>query len=339
MWLALAACAGTDDDAPAVWRAAIAGGANDAVDVAVVGIEDSSNSGQCTGALIAPNLVLTAQHCVAALVGVPNCAMGQGGFGPPRAASNFFVTTKATFTVNPNDYHRVSAIRLPPGTGFCGRDVALLVLTGNVAAAEAGDIAARLDTAPQASEPYSAVGYGGTDDIGTGAGQRRRRDGLRVNCAGTGDGGCGALPAGEWLGETGVCGGDSGGPALDALGRVIGVASRGSAGCGFPIYANLLAHAPWLISEAQAAAVTGGYPAPSWATADAGVDAGAASSDAGPVDAGPVDAGEQPVADAGTAADAGVIDSGGGSGCGCGATPGGALVLSALACLRRRRRR
>ena len=225
----------------------IAGGVPDTDDVAVVGITDDATGATCTGALIAPDLVLTAQHCVAPIVGPFDCATVE--FGPPGSPSTFHVTTLPAFTFDPADYHAVAEIRIPPGgNGVCGRDVALLVLAAPIDADEARPIVPRLDVAVTPGELYAAVGYGATDDVNTGAGERRRRDGLLADCIGDG---CGvpSIDAAEWRGEAGVCQGDSGGPALDAAGRVIGVASRGSFGCVDPIYGSLVAHADWIADQ------------------------------------------------------------------------------------------
>src|SRR5262245_57970733 len=184
---------------PGVAREAIRDGVADTTTTAVVGIQDDMTGATCTGALIAPNLVLTAQHCVAPIAGVPSCS-GGGTFGPARAPGTFYVTTRPMFTFTPSDYHPVAEVVIPPGGDLvCGRDVALLVLTGDVASAEAAPIAPRFDPPPSAGELYSAVGFGGTGDFGEESGTRRRRDGLAVGCIGAA---CGADTADtEWVGE------------------------------------------------------------------------------------------------------------------------------------------
>lgn len=300
--VAVIACTGDSRVEVAVKSDAIRGGSSDALDVAVVGISDSASGATCTGALIAPNLVLTAQHCVARPMGLGPCT--QGTFGPPGVPANLFVTTRAVMTFNPGDYHRVAEIVIPPGgDGFCGRDIALLRLANNVAASESAPIAPRVDRAPAAAEPYAAVGFGATDENNTGSGERRRRDGLAVACVGVG---CASqsVAAAEWTGEAGVCQGDSGGPALDGAGRVIGVASRGAVGCIAPIYTEIRAHTAWLVAEAIRAAATGGYPPPQWTgsgpTSDASVDATADAT---------VDATADATADATVAIDA-TVDAG-----------------------------
>jgi hypothetical protein len=242
----------------------IAGGELDLDDTAVVGIVDDASGGTCTGTLIAPDLVLTAQHCVAPIVGPFDCATVV--FGPAGDPSSFHVTTLPNlFSFDPDDYHPVAEIRIPPGgDAVCGRDVALLVLAAPITAAEAAPIEPRLDAEVTPGEIYAAVGYGAIDDNNTGAGERRRRDGLLAACIGDA---CGSsfVDAGEWVGEAGVCQGDSGGPALDADGRVIGVASRGSVGCVDPVYGSLAAHAAWLadqLPEPEPGADAGPDPAP-----------------------------------------------------------------------------
>ncbi len=60
-----------------------------------------------------------------------------------------------------------------------------------------------------------------------------RLDGKIVTCLGglctgaIGD----SIKESEWLGQDGTCPGDSGGPAIDGMGRVMGVLSRGAQPC------------------------------------------------------------------------------------------------------------
>jgi hypothetical protein len=69
----------------------------------------------------------------------------------------------------------------------------------------------------------------------------------------------------EFMGQAGICSGDSGGPALDAAGKIIGIVSRGSNPCATPIYSEV---APWrdfITRTVIEAADNAGYRAPFWA--------------------------------------------------------------------------
>jgi MYXO-CTERM domain-containing protein len=70
----------------------------------------------------------------------------------------------------------------------------------------------------------------------------------------------------EFRGTSGVCEGDSGGPALDLAGKVVGVVSRGGAQCSRPIYGSINAWRELIQRVALEAAEAGGYDAPFWAT-------------------------------------------------------------------------
>jgi hypothetical protein len=318
--VAMAACgAGADEADLARDRAEIRGGVDDTVDVAVVGIVDDMTGATCTGSLIAPDLVMTAQHCVARVMNIGPCT--QGEFAAPGAPAAYHVTTKPVIGFNPSDFRAVAEVRIPPGTGFCGRDLALLRLATRVPTTEARSIAPRLAPAPVAAEEYSAVGYGSTDDNGTGSGTRRRRDGMKVSCVGAG---CASTFLGdaEWRGQEGTCQGDSGGPALAGDGRVTGVLSRGAVGCTMPTYTTVASHAAWLVDEAVRAAGLGGYPPPSWT----GV---------GP----PIDAGVDAAIDAPAGSDAGIDDDPDDGGCSTGGGAGGGALLVLAGLLPRARRR
>ncbi len=129
--------------------------------------------------------------------------------------------------------------------------MALIVLAAPLDARLVAPIPPRLEASPRAEEDYSAVGYGATEGDGDDAGLRRRRDALRVLCVG---GGCssGQVDEAEWRGDHGVCNGDSGGPAIDRRGFVIGVTSRGPSGCEQPIYGGLVGARPVAARRRQA---------------------------------------------------------------------------------------
>jgi hypothetical protein len=133
---------------------------------------------------------------------------------------------------------------------------------------EATPIIPRIDESAQSRESFSAGGYGLTSDREDApSGQRMRIDGNEALCA---PDECyldypEIVTDAEWVSaDAGVCSGDSGGPALDAEGRVIGVASRGGEECRATVYGDVATWSDFLIETAAHAADVGGYPAPIW---------------------------------------------------------------------------
>ncbi len=284
-----AGCGSTEGDAPALRQVSepIQGGTNDTTDLNVVGIAIilGNSGGMCTGSLIAPNLVLTARHCVSELNNPPGfpegaVACGQSTFGEPHAATSFSATTN--LTIGFNGKYKVSEVLVPPESdAACGYDMALLILSKPVT--EAQPLIPRVDESPKKGEIYRAVGYGATSDTQSGqnqAGTRRVRENLTLTCASS----CLQFGAAdkEIVGQTGICQGDSGGPALDTQNRVFGVVSRGGNGCSSPIYGSVSKWGNWIKDTALVAAQKGGYAPPPWAqgepTSGAGGSTGAAGS-------------------------------------------------------------
>jgi MYXO-CTERM domain-containing protein len=249
--------------------AAISGGAPDSVDSNVfilVSHRQKEGVALCSASLIAPNLLLTARHCVADVTS-EQVTCGRTTAGSPFPSNTFFAANaQSVDEVTKDTAFAVSSVSVPTeGSDICGFDLALVTLSAVVPASVATPLIPRIDRGVTLGESYSAVGYGqdSPGDAGI-AGARRGRSGLFVECA---PGRCGTgVEADEFGGNAGICSGDSGGPALDADGKVVGVVSRSGDTCNHPVYGSVASWKDWITATARQAAIDGNYDPPFWVT-------------------------------------------------------------------------
>jgi hypothetical protein len=283
--------------------------ANDAT-VLLVKMEEGRPASTCTGTLVAPNLVLTARHCVSETDRSSVCksdgtALSGGAIGADSRPADLLVYTGTEAIVDLGNIAAAAARgkRLITETAaeLCNKDVAFLLLNRNVD----GPIAAiRTDGGPRPEEKLTAVGWGLTE-TGDSPRVRMKRDGVPITAIGpqvTGLGGAG-IGSSEFLAGEVFCAGDSGGPAYSALGAVVGVVSRGgngtsdpenrAAGCIGDRTRNTYTHLANKLELIAAAFKASGFePLREGESRDAGSDAQAPAADAGP-SVSPPDAGER----------------------------------------------
>jgi hypothetical protein len=310
--IACSASTASDDDegASAIYGGKASGPQDDAV--VYILAQTAPNSGSaCTGALVAPNLVLTALHCVAPSVssGVACDSNGLSGNGDHVGQSY----SPSIFTISVGAQRnkgtaKVKEVIRPNTFRLCNADIAFLVLDRSIPNIQ--PLKVRYKTPVTTSDQVRSVGYG-RNNTGVATGTRLERAGVSVLAAGpnTSQNGV-SVAAREFEVTNGLCSGDSGGPAINAkTGAVLGVASR-VVDCNFN-YGGIYTMAynfPVTFGRAMTAAgativdesdgMDGGASDASSdasldATSDASSDASAdATTEAGAVDAGPADAGE-----------------------------------------------
>ncbi len=218
----------------------------------------SGPGGTCTASLIAPNLVLTAWHCVApTIVEGIGCSSEGHSYDGDQVGNDHPATQMEVYTgYKPKVGKDTPAAKgkqifHEAGKELCDADLALVVLDQAV---NLSPMPLRLGFGPLAHEPVTSVGYGVTiDGRWSSSGTRRRRDNVDVLSTGrdwnflTGDG--------EAALSTSMCSGDSGGPTVsNETGAILGVHSRvGDCVLGGGVLTNLHAHTT-LLDKAFAAA-------------------------------------------------------------------------------------
>jgi hypothetical protein len=247
--LSLAACAPAshDDDATSSLGSEIIGGTesgpeHDAV-VLLVRTDRVSSFSTCSAVLIAPNLVVTARHCVSPQAGGSYACDDKGALvtgstgGRPTSEApldELYVFAGATSPVFSSPAaldagFRAKKVFHDGATIYCNHDLALILLTTDVPNATLLPI--RLDGKPAVGDIVTAVGFG-IDESSTLVKTRRERS-VAITRVGPYAGGADvnldpSAPPNEFHVGEATCRGDSGGAVISkATGALLGIVSAG----------------------------------------------------------------------------------------------------------------
>ena len=265
----------------------IANGSKDDSHTAAVAFLVRKQAGQyalCSGTIVAPNLVLTAQHCVTRNKSA-HIQCGQTEYGPVHDPSDFrFVSPDANLRTqsdkwvsSPDFSSEVEHVLVPLGQNEpCGDDIAALILAKKVPKSVTDPASLRLNNPASKGERFVAVGHGRDGEDQKTAGYRRKREKRKVKfrctkkfCRPSVDGRKIPMGHGEFAASTALCYGDSGGGGYDDKERLFAIGTRTGSNkgkCGHSLYTGLYDWRQWIAAAGGQAAAVGGYQQPGWAT-------------------------------------------------------------------------
>jgi uncharacterized protein (TIGR03382 family) len=211
---------------------------HDSVLLLAIGDDDGNVKGTCTATLVAPNLVLTARHCVSetdrnSLCRIDGTSASGGAITSNTAPKNLVVFTGTTAMQSMNEGDGLAArgkkVITETTSVLCDRDVAFILLDRKVNAPIAP---LRLKGGAREGEALTSVGWGLTN-VGKLPDHRMMRPDVIVQDVGPevfDEESNVGLGRSEFLVGEAFCSGDSGGPSFSAKGAVVGVVSRGGNG-------------------------------------------------------------------------------------------------------------